>query len=155
MEQKTGENGGTINYSIYIDGSYRRSKNTSGIGVLWIKDGKVVYKYSKGFKGGTNNIAELIAIYVALCSIVKPINSLEIVSDSEYAIGSITKDYWKPKKNIMLIDEIKNQLKLTQKLVMNPIKFRHTFGHSTDKYNNIVDSLAQEASLNYEERGNS
>lgn len=150
MEQKIGESGGTVNYSIYVDGSYRRSKKASGIGVLWIKDGKVVHKYSKGFKNGTNNIAELMAIYIALQSIIKPINSLEIVSDSEYAIGSITKDYWKPKKNVMLIDEIKNQLKLTQKLVTNPIKFRHTFGHSIDKYNNIVDSLAQEASLNYD-----
>lgn len=135
------------NYSIYTDGSYRSSKNRMGIGIVWIKDGKEVYSYSKGIDGGTNNIAELTAIYVALKSIKKPINSLEIVSDSEYSIGVISNPNWNPKKNRVLIGRIKDQLRETQQLVKNPITFKHVKGHADDSLNNKVDMLAQNASL--------
>lgn len=123
-----------------------------GIGVLWLREGKEVLRYSKGIKGGTNNIAELTAIYVALKSIKKNIDSLEIISDSEYSIGVVSNPTWNPKKNRVLIEKIKNQLEETQKLVKDSIKFIHTRGHQTDdskftKFNNIVDRLAQDASL--------
>lgn len=144
-----------INYQIFTDGSYRSSKNRMGIGVIWLKNGEKVYQYSKGIKGGTNNIAELSAIYVALRSIKNNINSLVIYSDSEYSIGCITNEAWKPKKNIQLIQTIKNQLIETQKLVSTPIEFVHVRGHQKDtseftKWNNLVDNLAQ-AESNYEE----
>ena len=136
---------------IFTDGSCRANKN-GGIGVLWFKDGKKVLDYSKGFKNVTNNIMELMAVYVALRSIRKEIDSLEIISDSEYTIGVLTKD-WHPKKNVNLIKKIKQQLESTQKLVQTPIKFTHTRGHQKDnseytKWNNFVDSLAQNASQN-------
>lgn len=138
-------------YEIFTDGSYRSSKNQMGIGVLWIKDGKEVKRHSQGIKGGTNNIAELRAIYIALRSIGKPINSLKIVSDSEYSIGVITNPSWNPKRNRVLIEKIKKQLEKTQKLVNSTISFIHTRGHQSNnskmtKYNNIVDTLAQNAS---------
>lgn len=143
-----------MNYRIFTDGSYRSSKDKMGIGVVWLKNNKKVHEYSKSVKGGTNNIAELLAIYVALKSIKKVIDTLEIISDSEYSIGVISNPSWKPKKNIKLIKQIKEQLSETQKLVNNPIKFTHTRGHQTDdseftKYNNLVDNLAQLES-NYE-----
>ena len=136
---------------IFTDGSCRANKN-GGIGVLWLKDGKKVLDYSKGFKNVTNNIMELMAVYVALRSIKKEIDSLEIISDSEYTIGVLTKN-WHPKKNVNLIKKIKQQLESTQKLVQTPIKFIHTRGHQKDnseytKWNNFVDSLAQNASQN-------
>lgn len=139
------------NFVIYTDGSYRTSKNQMGIGVLWLSDGKEIMRYSKGLKGGTNNIAELTAIYIALRSIKKNIDSLEIISDSEYSIGVVSNPNWNPKKNRVLIEKIKEQLEKTQKLVKNPIKFTHTKGHQTDnseltKFNNIVDKLAQNSS---------
>ena len=136
---------------IFTDGSCRANKN-GGIGVLWLKDDKKVLDYSKGFKNVTNNIMELMAVYVALRSIKKEIDSLEIISDSEYTIGVLTKN-WHPKKNVNLIKKIKQQLENTQKLVQTPIKFIHTRGHQKDnseytKWNNFVDSLAQNASQN-------
>jgi ribonuclease HI len=139
-----------INYCIFTDGSCRANGN-GGIGVVWIKNGEKVYEYSKGFKNVTNNIMELFAIMVALNSISKPINSLEIISDSEYSIGVITKS-WNPKKNIKLIAKIKKQLVETQKLVKEPITFRHIRGHqkisSEDaRWNNQCDWLAQTASI--------
>lgn len=133
-------------WKIYTDGSYKPSKKSGGIGIVWIKNDEKVLEYSKGFKNTTNNIMELKAIYVALKSIRKPIDSLEIISDSEYAIGCVSNPSWNPKKNVELITKIKNQLKEAQKLVNSPIDFRHTYGHSTDKWNNLADSLAQKAS---------
>ena len=139
-----------INYQIYTDGSCRANGN-GGIGIVWLKNGEKVYEYSKGFKNITNNIAELTAILYSLKSIRNNIDSLEIVSDSEYSIGVITKP-WKPKKNIELIAKIKKQLVETQKLVKESITFRHTRGHqkitSEDaRWNNQCDWLAQNASI--------
>lgn len=139
-----------INYQIYTDGSCRANGN-GGIGIVWLKNGEKVYEYSKGFKNITNNIAELTAILYSLKSIRNNIDSLEIISDSEYSIGVITKP-WKPKKNIELIAKIKKQLVETQKLVKEPITFRHTRGHqridSEDaRWNNQCDWLAQNASI--------
>ena len=138
-----------INYQIYTDGSCRGNKN-GGIGIVWIKNGKKIFEFSKGYKNTTNNIMELTAIYIALKSIVKDINSLEIISDSEYSIGVITKP-WKPKKNIQLIDKIKKQLIETQKLVKEPIKWTHVKGHQKQGdinmvWNNYADKLCTNAS---------
>ena len=135
-----------INYCIFTDGSCRANGN-GGIGVVWIKNGKKVFEYSKAFKNVTNNIMELFAIFIGLRAIKKPIDSLEIVSDSEYALGCIFNEKWNPKKNKKLIATIKKQLKETQKLVKEPINYRHVYGHqkegNTDMiWNNYVDKLA-------------
>ena len=138
------------NYQIYTDGSCRGNKN-GGIGVVWIKNGEKVYEYSKGYKNVTNNIMELLAIGVALKSIKKSIDSLEIVSDSEYALGCIFNEKWNPKKNVELITKIKKQLIQTQSLVKTPITYRHVDGHQKGdnddiKWNNRCDVLAQNES---------
>lgn len=140
-----------IDYQIFTDGSCRGNKN-GGIGVVWIKNGEKVFEYSKGYKNTTNNQMELLAIGKALASIKEPIDSLEIVSDSEYALGCIFNEKWNPKKNVELIIKIKKQLIKTQSLVKNPITYRHVDGHqkgeSDDiKWNNKADSLAQFSSL--------
>ena len=135
-----------MKYTIYTDGSCRANGN-GGLGIIWLKNGKKVFEYSKGYKNVTNNIMELLAIGKALASIKKPIDSLEIVSDSEYALGCIFNEKWNPKKNKELIAKIKKQLEITQSLVKEPIKYRHIYGHQkeggTDMvWNNYVDKLA-------------
>ena len=135
-----------ISYCIFTDGSCRANGN-GGIGIVWLKNGKKVLEYSKAFKNVTNNIMELFAIFIGLRAIKKPIDSLEIVSDSEYALGCIFNESWNPKKNKKLIATIKKQLKETQKLVKEPISYRHIYGHqkegNTDMvWNNYVDKLA-------------
>ena len=135
-----------INYQIFTDGSCRANGN-GGIGVVWLKNGEKIFEYSKGYKNVTNNIMELKAIGIALTSIKKPIDSLEIVSDSEYALGCIFNEKWNPKKNVDLINSIKKQLKKTQSLVKESIKYRHIDGHQKGdnddvKFNNLADKLA-------------
>ena len=135
-----------MKYIIYTDGSCRANGN-GGLGVVWLKDGKKVLEFSKGFKETTNNQMELFAIYIGLKAIAKPIDSLEIVSDSEYALGCIFNLKWNPKKNQKLIARIKKQLEVTQKLVKEPIKYRHVYGHQKEGngdmiWNNYCDKLA-------------
>ena len=135
-----------INYQVYTDGSCRANGN-GGIGIVWLKNGKKVFEYSKGFKEVTNNKMELLAIGIALRSIKNPIDSLEIISDSEYALGCIFNEKWNPKKNKELIAKIKKQLEITQSLVKESIKYRHVYGHQkvggVDMvWNNYVDKLA-------------
>lgn len=140
-----------INYCIYTDGSCRANGN-GGVGIIWLKNGEKVFEYSKGYKNVTNNIMELKAIGIALASIKKEIDSLEIISDSEYALGCVFNEKWNPKKNKELIAKIKKQLVETQKLVKESITFRHTRGHqkidSEDAHwNNQCDWLAQNVSI--------
>ena len=135
-----------ISYQIYTDGSCRGNKN-GGIGIVWIKNGEKVFEYSKGYKNTTNNQMELFAIFIGIKAITKPIDSLEIVSDSEYALGCIFNPKWNPKKNQKLIARIKKQLEVTQKLVKEPIKYRHVYGHQKEGnedmiWNNYCDKLA-------------
>ena len=139
-----------IDYQIFTDGSCRANGN-GGIGVVWLKNGEKVFEYSKGFKNTTNNQMELIAILYALLSIKNQIDSLEIITDSEYCIGVLTNPKWNPKKNIKLIETVKKAIKLKQQLVEAPIKWTHTRGHQTDdsentKWNNLCDKLCTEAS---------
>ena len=139
-----------INYQIYTDGSCRANGN-GGLGVVWIKNDKKVFEYSKGFKNTTNNQMELLAVGIALRSIKKPIDSLEIISDSEYALGCIFNEKWNPKKNKELISKIKKQLEITQSPVKNPITYRHVYGHQKEGgvdmvWNNYVDKLAADES---------
>lgn len=135
-----------VNYCIYTDGSCRASK-IGGIGIVWLKNGKKVLEFSKRYDNTTNNQMELIAIYYALASIKNNINSLEIISDSQYSIGVLTNPNWNPKKNKELISRIKKQLLKTSNLVKEPIKWTHVRGHKDNKYNNLADSLATNASL--------
>lgn len=132
-----------IRYEIYTDGSYKSSLEQGGIGIVWVKNGEKVYEFSKKFSKTTNNVMELTAIYYALKSIKKPIDSLEIISDSEYALGCIFNKTWKPKKNAALIQEIKKQVIETQKLVSSEITYKHIKGHqNADNYNDRADYLA-------------
>ena len=133
-----------INYTIYTDGSCRANGN-GGLGIVWLKNGKKVLEYSKGYKNVTNNIMELKAIGIALKSIKKPIDSLTIISDSEYALGCIFNPNWNPKKNKELIKAIKIELERVKKLTK--IDYKHVYGHqkqgSEDMiWNNYVDKLA-------------
>ena len=131
------------NYEIYTDGSCRGNK-VGGIGIVWLKNGEKVFEYSNRYENVTNNKMELLAIGIALKSIKKSIDSLTIVSDSEYALGCIFNEKWNPKKNVELIKQIKAELERVKKLTK--VECRHVYGHATNEWNNYVDKLAQKES---------
>lgn len=134
-----------LDYEIYTDGAYSSSRNQGGIGIVVLRDGEKVFKYSKGFRETTNNQMELIAVITALRAIKNHIHSLTIYSDSMYVIGCATLG-WKRKKNIELWHLFDEAFAKAKTLVEEPINFEHVRGHSNNVYNNLCDEIAVEAS---------
>ena len=130
---------------IYTDGAYKSSIDQGGIGIVWMEDGKVFKKYSKGFKHTTNNKMELIAMLCAFKSIKTSIEEIEFISDSQYVLGCLTKG-WKKKKNVELWNILDKEYERVKSLVKN-IKFTHVRGHQDCFGNNLADELASNASL--------
>lgn len=128
----------------YTDGAYSSSRDQGGIGLIMLKDDKVIQQFSRMYKHVTNNQMELGAIIIVLRSIKGPIDSLTIYSDSMYCIGCATLG-WKRKKNQEMWKEFDRQYKRVQTLCAN-IKLEHIKGHNGNKYNEICDKLAVKAS---------
>jgi ribonuclease HI len=128
-------------YKVYSDGAYSSARDCGGIGLVYLKKVGDEYikikEYGKSYMHTTNNKMELIAVITILKSFKKPIDSLEIVSDSMYVIGCATlgwtrkknKDLWK------LFDYYMNQMTC-------PVTFTHVKGHNNDTYNEICDKIA-------------
>lgn len=132
------------NYICFTDGAYSSSRNQGGIGVIILRDGQEVLRYSNMYKNTTNNQMELGAIIVALRMIKGNIDSLTVHTDSQYCVGCITQG-WKRKKNKVLWEEFDKQYERVKELCPN-IKFVHVKGHNGNKFNEIVDELAVKAS---------
>lgn len=127
---------------VYTDGAYSSSRNQGGLGIVFIKDNKVIAKFSKTYKNTTNNRMELMAVIIALQSI-KDENEITIYSDSMYVIGTATQG-WKRKKNLDLwekYDAVTDSFKT--------VTFKHVKGHSTNMFNNLCDEMAVAASQAY------
>ena len=133
-----------MNYTCYTDGAYSSVRDQGGIGILFLKDGKEVLRYSNMYKGTSNNQMELGAIIIALRMIKGKIDSLTIYTDSQYCIGCATLG-WKRKKNKIMWAEFDKQYKRVKQLCPN-IQYIHVKGHNGEKYNEIVDKLAVAAS---------
>lgn len=139
-----------VNYRIWSDGAYKPSLSQGGIGIVWTKNDKIVKTYSKGYKGSetkkvTNQVMEMIAAMVALDAIKSPVDSVELITDSMYVVGTMSKN-WKRKANVKLWMKFDEILERVNKLSKTPVIFSHTYGHADDKFNNLADELASEAS---------
>lgn len=138
-----------MKYTLITDGAYSSSRDQGGIGIIFLKNGEKILEYSRMYKKVTNNMMELGAVIIGLRLIKKPIDSLDIVSDSMYVIGCASKG-WKRKKNIRLWEEFDKEYSRVSALCPS-INWIHTKGHQKDdseysKWNNIVDKLAVKAS---------
>lgn len=86
----------------------------------------------------TNNVAELWAIYMALARVED--NAVVIIhTDSQFSIGMLTKG-WRTQHNEIArcVSCIKKEIALGNLVV----SFQHVRGHSSNRYNNIVDQAA-------------
>lgn len=122
----------------YTDGACSGNPGPAGVGVYLVYKDKTK-KLSEPLGYATNNIAELMAIKVALEAMKKKDIPIIIYTDSEYSLGILTKN-WKAKKNIELIQEIKTLLKTFHDVKIEKIK-----AHIGIRENEIVDFLAKEA----------
>ena len=128
----------------YTDGAYSSARNSGGVGIICLKDGELVLRYSKKYTNTTNNRMEMKAVILSLNSIKQKVNSIKIVSDSQYVIGCATKG-WKRKKNVDLWEEYDKAFKYASQYCSD-ITFEWVHGHNGDKHNEIVDQLAVKAS---------
>jgi ribonuclease HI len=126
---------------IFTDGSAKNQ--IAGYGLVLIKPTGDVFKYygRVPYQPGTNQKAELYAIYASLFVDDGP---LQIMTDSEYSINSLTKwteswvaKDWRGVKNKDLIEPIYILLK------DRDVIFRHVKAHSGIKYNEEADRLAK------------
>jgi len=133
-----------MQFDIYTDGAYSPIRDQGGVGLVFVKNSKVILKWSKGIKNTTNNRCELYAVIKALQSISKKIDCLKIYSDSQYVICSINNG-WKRNKNIDLWKTFDLMLQKA-KSHCSDIQFIWVKGHSDTEFNNLADNLAVEAS---------
>lgn len=136
-------------YTIFTDGAYSSSRKQGGSAFIILRDGQKVLEWSQGWKNGTNNTAEILAILVAISTFKKPVKSITIYSDSMYCIGCIFQG-WKRKANLQLWNKFDKVFEQVKQLCPN-IKGVHVDGHQKEKtetamWNNICDKLAVEAS---------
>lgn len=129
---------------IYTDGACQVSTGSGGIGVVFTEDDNVLYTFNKHFSNVTNNQMEMFAVIYALHAISKPIDTITIISDSQYVLGCINKG-WKRKANVKYWKSFDKVFNIAKKYC-NDIKFEWTKGHDLNKFNNIADALAVEAS---------
>nr|WP_303661311.1 ribonuclease H [Bacteroides intestinalis] len=131
-------------YTVFTDGAYSSARDQGGVGIVILKDGLEILRYSNMYKKTTNNQMELGAIIIALRMIKGEIDSLVIYTDSQYCIGCAVQG-WKRKKNKAMWEEFDKQYNRVKELCPD-IRFIHVKGHAGNKYNEIVDKLAVSAS---------
>lgn len=125
---------------IYCDGAYSSLRDQGGWAFVVLKDGQKIHYAFLPVKTTTNNRMEVQAVIESILW-AKENNyvELEIISDSMYVIGTMTLN-WKRKFNNDLwnqLDKLKENINIT---------WTHIKGHIGNKYNELCDALAVEAS---------
>ena len=142
-----------MKYKIYTDGACSGNPGPGGWAAIILMNNEVKDMLSGSEKNTTNNQMELIAPIKAIQKFKKK-SDIIIVTDSTYVKDGITtwikrweKNEWKtvskkPVKNKDLWKKLKN---LSSR---HSIKWVWVKGHAQNKYNNLVDELAQRAIKN-------
>ena len=142
-----------MKYKIYTDGACSGNPGPGGWAVIILANNEIKEMFSGSEKNTTNNQMELLAPIKAIQKFKKK-SEISIFTDSTYVKDGITtwikqweKNGWKtaskkPVKNKDLWKKLKN---LSSK---HSIKWIWVKGHAQDKYNNLVDELAQGAIKN-------
>jgi ribonuclease HI len=128
----------------YTDGSGTTAKKAAGIGVALYRQDAAPEYVAENIGEGTNNRAELCAIWRALRAVPDTGRDVDIYSDSEYAIGALTQD-WARNVNAELIENIRIDLTLRQRQRSGghkPVRFFHVDGHAGNEGNEVADKLA-------------
>ena len=139
-----------MKYKIYTDGACSGNPGPGGWAVIILVNNEIKEMFFGNEKNTTNNQMELLAPIKAIQKFKKK-SEISIFTDSIYVRDGITdwikqweKNGWKtaskkPVKNKDLWKKLKN---LSSK---HSIKWIWVKGHAQDKYNNLVDELAQGA----------
>lgn len=121
----------------FTDGSGTISEKPAGIGVVIYVAGYRPQYIAENIGNGTNNTAELRAVWRALQAFPDLGRKILIQSDSQYAIGSLTKP-WNATANEPLIKAIRTDLELRR----GNVTLQHVYGHAGIEGQEIADRLA-------------
>lgn len=133
-----GLKGEDVVIQLWTDGACTGNPGPAGAGVLFRHKG-TEREISEYLGQGTNNIAELTAILLGLESIEAPELPVQVITDSSYSIGLLTKG-WKPKANQELVRKLRQELKRFKDLTFVKVK-----GHAGIDGNERADYLARTA----------
>lgn len=131
---------------VYADGACSGNPGPAGIGVV-IQDGPVRRELSQFLGQGTNNVAELTALFEAAQIIEQPERPVRLHTDSKYAIGVLSMG-WKAKANQELVARVKEALKR-----LKDVELIHVPGHAGVVLNERADVLAVQAVKNQHSTG--
>ena len=136
--------GGIVDTKIYTDGSCLGNPGVGGWGAVIIYPDGREEELSGGEEATTNNRMEIQAIIKALSELL-PRTSVEVLSDSEYVVNSMTKG-WKKKANTDLWHELNNVISR-----LGDIKWTWVKAHDGNHYNEQADCLATAAAESMKE----
>jgi ribonuclease HI len=123
----------------YTDGACSGNPGPAGLGVVVIAPEGQIREGFEFLGTATNNIAELTAVLRAVEQTPAEAQGILIHTDSQYAIGVLTKG-WKAKANQELIATIRGALKKRP-----GVRLSYVPGHSGVPMNERADELAREA----------
>jgi ribonuclease HI len=123
---------------VYADGACSGNPGPAGAGVVVI-DGQQLAEHSVYLGEGTNNIAELTAIEIALNAIGPTERPVRIHTDSQYSIGVLSKG-WKAKANSALVARVRKRMQ-----DFGDAELIYVPGHAGVPLNERADELAVEA----------
>ena len=127
---------GTIN--IYTDGASSGNPGPSGIGII-MEYGRHQREISRYIGDTTNNVAELMAVKTALLELKRKDIPVKLYTDSKY-VYSLLMEGWKAKKNLDLVNSIKQLMSQFSALEIIKVK-----GHAGIDGNEKADQLATQA----------
>lgn len=126
----------------YTDGSGTTAKKSAGVGVaLYLPKRRPIF-IAQNIGLGSNNRAELCAIWAALRAVPYVHSKILIRSDSEYAIGALTQD-WTRNHHGALIEQIRRDIDLRKTDYRANVRFEHIEGHAGHEGNEIADQLSK------------
>lgn len=127
-----------MKYEVYTDGAYSWKNNEGAFAFVILKDcHDIVMQRAYKIKDESNNRAELKAIIAAIHNLPKDANDVEVISDSQYALNTLS-GRWGQGKNKDLFD--------VWRTVRNShlgvhITWTWVKGHDGDYFNELCDKL--------------
>jgi ribonuclease HI len=125
---------------IYADGSGTTKDNPAGIGVVVLEPGKPPKLIAEHLPKGTNNVAELSAIWRGLKEIPDADRLIEVRSDSQYAMGACSGNAIHC--NVELATAVREDVKVRNRGGVPRVTFVHVDGHDGEPGNELCDVLA-------------
>lgn len=125
--------------TLYTDGACSGNPGPGGYAAILVaSDGSGTTLKERVITGGerqtTNNRMEIMAVIAGLSALTRP-TRVEVVSDSQYVIHTITKN-WKRNKNKELWDQ------LDALCARHQVSWSYVRGHAGHEYNERCDRLA-------------